>query len=294
MAAGWKRLLAMAALVVLVLAVPPGNAAEASASLRFGVITLNHPLMMYRHYLPFTDYVSRHSGVHLELVLARNYEAIIRDLLDGELDFALLGGLTYIEARQASKDVVPLCAILSPDGTPSNRTVLFTRSDRSDISTIKDLTGKRFAFASIHSTSGYLEPLCYLGRHGVQPRDFATVDNLRTHESVVRSVLRGAHDAGAISRFTFDQFKAQGLKPVDVTGKHPGFVIVGLGKHPDAQRTLREFLLGLNVAAPEVKIAIANWSPLLRNGFSEATDADYDSIRRLLDCAAQFGYGSRE
>lgn len=275
--------------LLLMASVHPG---VAGSPLRFGVITLNHPLTMYRQYLPFTDYVSRESGIGLELVLAKDYRSIIDDLLAGELDVALLGGLSYVVARDASAEVVPLCAVLSPEGTPTDRTVIFCRKD-SDMQTLRDLAGKRFAFASTLSTAGYLRPLCFLGEHGIPAASFGATDNLRTHEAVVQSVLRGRHDTGAVSEATFRRFADKGeLKVLAETPPHPGFVIVARRADVPGVQILKEFLLGLDVSVPRLAPAVSKWSPRLRNGFTQVTDQDYAPIRKLRDCARRYGYGS--
>ncbi|MFK4765164.1 phosphate/phosphite/phosphonate ABC transporter substrate-binding protein [Desulfobaculum sp. SPO524] len=278
--------------LLFALAAPASAQAPPSGRITFGVITLNHPLMMYRQYLPFTDFLSERMGLPVELVLARDYATIIDDLTSGRIDIALLGGFSYIEAREASAEVSPLCAVLSPDGTPTHRTIIFTTKARTDITTLRDLRGKAFAFASKHSTSGYLHPLCYLGAHGVSKQDFATATNLRTHEAVVRSVTRGNHDAGAISVATFERFADSGLRAIAKTGPHPGFVLVARKAGvPELQR-LKHLLLRTDFSTPAMAALAGRWTPLLRNGFAPVSDHDYASIRTLRDCAITYGYGN--
>lgn len=276
--------------LLLVASAGPG---AAGAPLKFGVITLNHPLTMYRQYLPFTDYVSRESGIALELVLARDYESIIDDLHAGTIDIALLGGLSYVVAREASDSVTPLCALLSTEGTSTDRTVIFCRREDGRITGLGDLAGKRFAFASALSTAGYLRPLCFLGEHGVPLSALGAAENLRTHEAVVQSVLRNRCDAGAASEATFRRFADNGeLRVLAETSPHPGFVIVARNADIPGLRALKDFLLKLDVADARLASTVSRWSPRLRNGFAPATDRDYAPIRKLRDCARRYGYGS--
>lgn len=277
--------------IMLLLLVASTPALGSGDPLRLGVITLSHPLMMYRQYLPFTDHVTEHSELTVELVLAKDYESIIRDLLDDEIDVALLGGLSYLEARRASADITPLCGVLSGDGTPTNRTVIFTRETGGSIATLKDLRGKRFAFASRHSTSGYLHPLCFLGKNGVERADFVKAENLRTHEAVVRAVLRGNYDAGAVSASTFMRFAGEGLKTLARTPSHPGFVFAARAPGIPRVERFRQFLLGMDYSSSELRSKAEGWSPLLRNGFVSVADSDYSKVRDLLQCAARYGYG---
>ncbi|WFS63098.1 phosphate/phosphite/phosphonate ABC transporter substrate-binding protein [Pseudodesulfovibrio thermohalotolerans] len=277
-------------LILAVLSAPALAAQTPQPPLRLGVITLNHPLMMYRQYLPFTDYITGLSGIPVELELAKDYASIIADLLNGKIDIAILGGLSYVEARESSADVTPLCAVLSRDHTPTSRTVIFTVKGRSDLNVLADLKGKSFAFASLHSTAGYLHPLCHLGNRGIAKQDFGETKNLRTHDAVIRSVLRGAYDAGAVSESTFREFAGDGLKVLAVTEPHPGFVLAARrGNIPEIDR-LKRTLLDMDYASPDIRARSAKWSPLLRNGFAPVSDADYDPIREMRNCAARFGY----
>jgi phosphonate transport system substrate-binding protein len=285
-----RRLLVLVILLTALAA--PTGADQSFKGISFGVITLNHPLMMYRQYLPFTDFLSERMGIPVELVLARDYSIIIDDLVSGRIDVALLGGFSYVEAREASAAITPLCAILSADRTPTSRTIIFTSANRIDITSLHDLAGKTFAFASTHSTSGYLYPLCYLGGHGIMQKDFAGTKNLRTHEAVIFSVARGVFDAGAVSESIFERFKDFDLKPIARTDPYPGFVLVARKANIPELERMRELLLKTDFSSPTLAARALRWTPLLRNGFAPVSDQDYASIRMLRHGVKNYGYGN--
>lgn len=280
-------------LVLFLLSWASGVFAEAPdgarTQLNFGVISLNHPLDMYRNYLPFADFVSEKTGIEIQLVLARDYTTVVEYLAERKIDIALLAGVTYLDAQKAT-DIVPLCAILSRDGTPTTRTVFIVRDDRGDITSLSDIKGKRLALGSPQSTSSCLEPLYFLRENGFTPDDFPALDNLSTHEAVARAVLRGTYDAGAMSEVIYQRFAAAGLKVIAVTESYPGFLIVASeALSPEVRQRLQDVLLHLDYSSPEVEAASREWSPLLRNGFGPASDADYDVIRRHVDAMRQSG-----
>ena len=61
-----------------------------------GIITLYHPLVMYRNYQPFADYLSANTDYTFSLKLSDNYYQIIDYLSKGTVQVAILGGMTYL------------------------------------------------------------------------------------------------------------------------------------------------------------------------------------------------------
>lgn len=256
--------------------------------IRLGVITLSHPLMMYRQFLPFIDFVSQQSGIPVELHLAKDYRSIINGLLDRRIDVAILGAVSYVHVSELSPDIVPLCCLLSPNGTPTDSTIIFTTGNNRSINTLGDLAGKRFAFASRLSTSGYVHPVCFLGEHGLPVSRFARVENLATHEAVVRAVERGEFDAGAVSATTFSRFAPDKLKVLAKTSPHAGFLLVGMKSSGERIYALRDFLLSMDYSSTGVAAQLPRWSTVLRHGFRPVHDADYAKIKELVECARRY------
>lgn len=255
---------------------------QQSPSYKFGVISLNHPLVMYRQYLPFTDYLSEQLSSKIELFLAKDYQSIIDALVTDEIEFALLAGVSYVDATKAG-GVVPICSLRNEDGSLLTRSIFVTRTDRDDIHSISDLTGKSFAFGSQHSTSSYLQPLGYLYKQNFLASSFSSYDNLPTQDAVVRSVLRGTHDGGAISMGTYKRFADAGLKEIDRTSSYPGFVIVASSNvERHLQKKLQEILLKLDYQNETVSESSSRWSPLLQYGCEKTPTDSYKSVSELM------------
>lgn len=130
--------------ILILITALSSQAMPAQQILRFGVLTLNHPLVMYRQYLPFTDFLAEKAGIEVELVLARNYKEVVSSLVEGRIEMALLAGVSYLEVREFI-DIHPLCGVLSDEGAPTSRSVFFSRVDRHDINTLGDLSQKQNA-----------------------------------------------------------------------------------------------------------------------------------------------------
>src|SRR5579862_2148003 len=102
---------------------------------------------------PLRNYLAKSLGQDVTLIIPTNYNATVEGLGNGSLDFAYLGGLTYVKAH-AIYGVVPL---VQRDVDQQFHSLFFTQTG-SPIRDLAALKGKRFAFGDINSTSGHLMP----------------------------------------------------------------------------------------------------------------------------------------
>src|SRR5262249_22697111 len=110
---------------------------------------------------PLRDYLARQMGGDVNLVIPTNYNATVEALGNGSLDFAYLGGLTYVKARK-QYGVIPLVQRSSD----LEFHALFITGAGSTIHSLTDLKGKNFVFGDINSTSGHLMPYYELRQAG--------------------------------------------------------------------------------------------------------------------------------
>src|SRR5262245_62237199 len=96
---------------------------------------------------PLKDYLAHQMGTEVELIIPTNYNATVEALGNGSLDFAYLGGLTYLKAR-ARYQVVPLVQRESDRQFHS----LFITGAGSYIRSLADLKGKSIEFGDITFT----------------------------------------------------------------------------------------------------------------------------------------------
>lgn len=267
---------------------------EGEKPLRFGLISLNHPLVIYRQYLPFLEYLSEVTPWTFELVLSQDYGKVVQGLERGELDVALLAGLTFLDVRKRA-NVTPICTVLDKDGTPTSRTVFVARDDNLAITSLADLRGRRVAFGSHRSTASYLAPLDHLARKGIAPRDLSGTDNLPTHDAVARAVLRGQFDAGAMGAPMARRYIGSGLRIIEATEPFPGFIIVGrAGLDADVLEGLRKTLLAVDAASPAMTKRIQEWNEVLRYGFGPVDGAAYEVIEAMERRMEKAGLPHRE
>ena len=154
---------------------------------------------------PLKEYLERKLGRSVELIIPTNYNATVEALGNGSLDFAYLGGLTYIKAH-ARYGVVPLVQRSSDLQFRS----YFITSSNSGIRSLKDLKGRTFAFGDINSTSGHVMPYLELRQAGVDPDTALKYRYTGSHPATAKAVESGAADAGALDETVYDSMIAEG------------------------------------------------------------------------------------
>jgi len=162
-------------------------------------------------------------GIPMDWVLYSDYDAMIDAFVSGDIDLAWNGPLGYVKIKRLISQ--PCSVIAMRDVDINFMTHFITRQD-SDISTVEDLKGKRFAFGRRSSEQAGLLPLHFLKELGINPTkdlSLATFYEERRSETrsderdVVERVLTGEYDAGSVSQRTLEVLAGEGLL-------HPGQV----------------------------------------------------------------------
>ena len=154
---------------------------------------------------PLKAYLEQKLRRPVNLVIPTSYNATVEALGNGSLDFAYLGGLTYIKAH-ARYSVVPLVQRSSDLQFRS----YFITSSHSSIHSLGDLRGKAFAFGDINSTSGHLMPYLEMRQAGVDPDSALKYRYTGSHPATAKAVESGAVDAGALDESVYNSMIAEG------------------------------------------------------------------------------------
>jgi len=248
----------------------------------FGVISRYNPRIMFEGYQPIMDYLTEHTDYRFELKLGKTYEDAVQFLCDGKVQVASLGGVTYLEAHKRC-DATPILRPKNRDGVASYRSMTVVRRN-SPFRTLSDLRGQSFAFASLHSTSGNLIPRYYLAQAGVSIEDFSEYVNLKHHDSVAKAVLTGEYAAGAVKDIIADRYLGRGLRVLHVSDPIPSVPIVTRKDcDPKLAAAVRRALLAVRPNDPEMRAALAKWNAEFRYGFVPAKDADYQTLRDMMN-----------
>ena len=192
--------------VLFLLAVGAMPAASAEPALRVGMIPdAGATQVSIEEKAPLREYLEKVTGQHVELIIPTNYNATVEALGNGSLDFAYLGGLTYVKAH-ARYNVVPLVQRESDRQFHS----LFITAAASPIKSLTDVKGKTFAFGDINSTSGHLMPYAALKQAGLVPGSDFSFRYTGSHPATAKAVEGGTADAGALDESVYQAMLSNG------------------------------------------------------------------------------------
>jgi basic membrane protein A len=133
-------------------------------------------------------------GIVTKSSVATSYAAAIEALCAGKADIVWLATLSYVLAHDKCGAVLAVTSIRR--GSPTYQGQILVRAD-SNINSIADLKGKKFAFTDAASTSGYLYAVGLLKKNGVEVKDLAEAVFAGSHNAAALAVYRGSVDAAA-------------------------------------------------------------------------------------------------
>lgn len=187
-------------LLGLALVLLQGSAMAGSREIKIGVLANNGNGTALNAWHRHADYLEKAiPGVHFKVV-PLDFAALYPAVRNGLIDFVIVNTGQYVELE--AETGITRIATLKNKGPSGDYTVfggvLLTRSDRSDINTLDDVSGKRVWVPDTTSFGGWLMQLRELQAAGVSPSQFSEFRTTDCHEEVVRAVLSGKADVGAV------------------------------------------------------------------------------------------------
>lgn len=163
----------------------------------------------------------KREGIDMDWVLYSDYDAMIDDFVDGKIDLAWNGPLGYVKIKRLLDEP---CQVIAMRDVDVNFTTCFVTRPDSDILTVEDLGGKRFAFASRSSVESGLLAYHFLKETGINPRNDLALftfsedrksSGLTGEKGVIDCVLNGEYDAGSVAQRTLRTMSEDGSLPQD-------------------------------------------------------------------------------
>jgi phosphonate transport system substrate-binding protein len=260
--------------------------ARAGEGLTLGI----HPFLpateLMDRFSPLAEYLGRETGLPVTISIARDYGEHIEMIGRDELDIAYMGPASYVKMveRYGSK---PLLARLEIKGKPTFHGIVIVNQD-SDIRSISDIEGRRFAFGDPDSTMSHLVPRYMLWEAGVDVEDLSGYEFLEGHHNVALGVLISDFDAGAVKEEVFDAYEKRGLSALAVTPEISEHVFVASGKiRPRTAAAIRSALYRLK-DSKEGKAVMTRIKKDM-TAMVPASDADYDNLRDILNTLERIG-----
>ena len=173
--------------------------------LLIGLIPEQDLFRQAERYQPLTLYLSEKTGMKIRTKILSRYRNSIDNFISENLDGAFFGSFTYALAH-AKLDVEALARPQFLNGGSTYHGLILVRKS-SGIQTAKQMKGKIFVFVDKATTAGYLLPLVYFKKNGIE--NFRTFFKetyfAGTHEGVIRDVLEGKADIGAAKNTVYQR-----------------------------------------------------------------------------------------
>jgi phosphonate transport system substrate-binding protein len=264
-------------LIALFLFIPGTVAAQET------VILGIHPYLpsteLVKRFTPVAKSLGEETGKTFVVYISKDYEDHIARTGKNEFHIAYMGPAGYVKMveRYGNK---PLIARLEVNGTPTFQGCIVVKND-SSLRSLKELSGKRFAFGDIQSTMSHLVPRYMLMQEGVRVDDLSYHRFLNNHHNVALGVLSGDFDAGAVKEEVFHEYEKRGLMSIERTPAISEHVFVASGRIPQKTvEALRKALFRLR--DEEQNRAVMTSIKKTITGFVPARDSDYNNLRRIL------------
>lgn len=252
---------------------------------------------------PFAEYLSKKLDRQVDVTLATDYSTIVEAMASGQVDIGIMPPAAYVQAKDMDAAEAILTSQLGDydqetglplEGQLTNtfKGEILVRAD-SGLNELTDLKGKKIATLSPNSASGYIYPVAEMKDAGVDPTTEATLTTVNDIPSEITAVLNSQMDAAFVfegARNVFassfadnDLFKE--LKVLYLTeGDIPNDAIAVQPKMDDAlKKEIKDVFLNMK-DDEEGAEAMSLWG---HQGYEEAADSAYDTIREYTEKAAE-------
>lgn len=256
-----------------------------AGTLTFGVYTSDKPTVMYQKFNPVMNYLENYFQqnkiqINIEMKIFPTYSGAITSLAKGEVDFARFGPASYILAKEKNTGIRLLC-MEHKNGKKRFKGIFIARKNDDSIIDISDLNGKSFAFGNQNSTIGRYLSQAEMIKKGIKAADLDFFKFLGRHDKVALAVAAGNYDAGVVKENTFDKYsQKKGLKKIGVFPNVTKPWVVRYGLDQSLYDLLKSGLLALR----DDTIL----KGLKQHGFLQATDHDYDFVRKGMILSREF------
>lgn len=259
---------------------------RADITLTFGTYAADKPTETVRKYRPFltflADRMTERLGekVTIKLTIAKEYAEGIRQLAEGEVDFARFGPASYVRVKELNPQI-QIVAMESKKGEKRFKGVIVVHRD-SPTQSLEELAGLTFAFGDELSTIGRYLAQSELLNAGISSEELHSFSYLGRHDLVGEAVGAGKFAAGALKESTYKKLVAKGV-PIRVLTSFENVTKPWLASSEMDQEVLE--------AMREVMLAAQNEEILRRiskNGFLASEDSDYDLIRDAIEQSRSF------
>jgi len=238
-----------------------------------------------RRYKYITDYLSQKLNLDVRAEILPSYSKICGALLRGDADAGFFGSFSYLLTRERA-GIEPVARPVWPDGSSTYSGYIFARKD-SGISTAEDMRGKSLALVHKATTAGYLFPLDYFQKHGIEISEsyFSRVYYAGSHDASAWAVYTGEADAGGAKNHVFNalsreypDFKNQMTVLAESAEVPSNGLAVSRHLDYDLKNRIRQLLLDLDKSSEGMSV-LENFGAAK---FIKTEDEDYAPLQHMI------------
>jgi phosphonate transport system substrate-binding protein len=253
-----------------------------SQPLQVAVIPWQSSEEQYKKLQPLVDYLQQTLKRPVSFQITKDYESAVELLAQEKVEIAYLAALTYVKAHEKNPSLAPIVVPIDQlTGRPWYTSVIVADTNKS-IHSLQDLKGKRFAFVSPSSTSGFLMPMTAFQKEGIDPtRDFTEIRYSGSHNKAETDLIEGRVDAIAHDKASFLRSQKSGrlssaYKIIWESDPLPtGPIVINLKKFsPEAIARLQQALI-------DAPIGVVDVAGTQSAGYTLAKDADFEAVRQI-------------
>jgi phosphonate transport system substrate-binding protein len=257
-------------LAATLVSVAPGMAAENPAELRIGLIPEMNVFEQVDRFRLLADFLS---------------ERIVKK----EVDAAFLGSFTGALAS-VQLGMEPVARPINLDGSSTYWGYIFVRKD-SGIETVEQMSGKRLALVERATTAGYVFPVAYFRRHGIEDvdRHFSEIQFWGSHDATINAVLDARADVGAAKNTIWEHLSQEDprvSKELLILATSPKVPSNGLFLSPEVDPTTRDKIRSTLLNLHDDSAANQILPRLRAKGF---VPTDTESYRPVFTLASEAG-----
>lgn len=256
--------------------VPPSEKITVGFDLRW------KPVEDVSFYLPLLDYLKESTGYDFKFKVPKSYEENINMLGKGEVDLSIMGSVSCLVSK-IRYGAYPIVVGLNNQKKPYYNSAIIKNINNQNISSIKDMKGKRFAFGNRFSTQGYIIPRKVLEDSGINYHDIYAEFSI-SHDDVAKRVINNTVDAGAIQDKLAFKLQQQGvIKIISLSDEYPSSTIcISSALDKNKVKEIKNALIKLNPLERE-NFLRKNWDMTeMSGGFVDASEVDFSKVEKLI------------
>jgi two-component system sensor histidine kinase TtrS len=199
-------------IAISLIVIAPKSHAE-DAFIKIGILSHRGDQFTLNAWNPTAAYLTNQLPDYDFEIVPLDFDEVDKAVRENQVDFILVNPGIYVNLEYRYR-VSRLATMYNLRGKKAYKMfggVIFTRRDRQDIKTLKDLRGKSFMAVDATSLGGFQMAWRELNDIGLNPyKDFSRLEFGGIHDHVVQSVVNGDVDVGTVRTDILERMAASG------------------------------------------------------------------------------------